>query len=235
MIEESRKQVEERIEFIKTLYSLRDEFKGPDKIQITGNNSWTHPYKHFDGLLYYLLLTCFDILGQNGTFIDFSSWLESKEKLEEREKIFKQYPATQDNRYLSAIYKEYNNIYGVKRAFFNFIEKIMSPENRLKLHDSIKIVKYDKFEIKIEDFRPTAKQKNEFLFQIRNSFTHKGVSTGSEMPGIFPDYGVIGNKNTSKDRGYYAIRREKKADYILIYGVKNWPQLLWGIVESTLS
>jgi len=44
-------------------------------------------FHHYTPLVVYLLLTCFDRLGQPSDWMDFGSWLQSNKKKEEREQV----------------------------------------------------------------------------------------------------------------------------------------------------
>jgi hypothetical protein len=69
--------VEERLEFVEIISRLNEQFLDPSLIRKVGEKGWTHPWKYFDALRNYLLLTCFDLLGQPSEFKDFQSWLQS--------------------------------------------------------------------------------------------------------------------------------------------------------------
>ena len=69
--------VEERLEFVEIISRLNEQFLDPSLIRKVGEKGWTPTWKYFDALRNYLLLTCFDLLGQPSEFKDFQSWLQS--------------------------------------------------------------------------------------------------------------------------------------------------------------
>lgn len=232
--------VKDRLQFIDTFTTTRNFYKGRDKIERKEGKGWNHPYRHFVALEYYLLLTCFDILGQTDEFIDFKSWLcSNKNDLQKKlEEIIKQTESFDFANRVAMIYDEYNLIYGVKRSFYRFIYNDLSEENRKLLFDSIEISKLDnqgKYDL---SFKCTNEKKANFLFFMRNSFTHSGLSLASGAGGLtdwfdgrpikFP-----GDKQESYywEKVYYVIKR----DYKIIYSVIKWPTLLRKIIEETMN
>ena len=236
-----RKQiVKERIALVNKLISVREAFQGNHLIRNSDkDNSWTHPYKHYAALRNYLLLTCFDILGQTEDYIDFFSWLQSKKHKEERENIIKKCEGTDFVLNMTNVYKEYNSIYGVSKSFHHFIYQILSDENRDKLFDSIDIKKRSVSEGKPIGINVTEKMKSDFLFLIRNSFTHNGEALASTSGGVYYPFDVekpLFHPVLKKELwGYYWFYSEVKEKVRKDYLVRKWPNLLVEIIEDTIK
>jgi hypothetical protein len=232
--------VQERIDLIEKLLSLEEYFKGIDLIQ-HGSGFATHPYRHFAALVDYLALTCFDILGQPADWLSFDGWLSSKKKKDERESVIAQYSDLPLNMQLKAVHTWYLKSYGVKNSFYRFIREVISPEDRRKLLDSIrvritvrpgeKIIQDGKEMYSLPmaiDYPATDLEKEEFLYNARNSFTHKGVSFGSPVPAVFtPERfkGIV-------EDGWNAVHDEIKGGKQLRYSTYRWPHLLVEILKK---
>lgn len=126
----------------------------------------------------YLILTCFDQLGQPDEWRFFPDWMKSKKKRQEREDIIANltYESLED--FTMKIYRKYNEKYGVKRAFTKFIKNVIDEPTRVQLLESMKI------SIRQEpDLQEVAQTKEEmtdlkikYLYKIRNDFTHNTYS-----------------------------------------------------------
>jgi hypothetical protein len=228
--------VKSRLEFVSNLTSVKGAFRGINLIEDTENNGWTHPYKHFSALRYYLILTCFDILGSNSEFIDFSGWLTSSKHKTERETIFN---SISDQSLcagsLKAVYDKYNEIYGVSKGFKRFINEVISKENREKLLDSIKVRKIGYNPRKEIKYEPTENKKINFLYEIRNSFTHMGNSYASPAGGIFEDDGAPVVIDGKEKWGYQRIHIDERMEFYYEFSVRKWPHLLVDIVNDTIA
>jgi len=125
MSDDQIKLVIERLAFISKLGIVKKYFKGEYLFETTGIG-WTHLYQHFDGLRIYLLLTCFDILGQPDEYRDFKSWLNSSNTKSERNKILTNIKTENIIEITEYIFTEYSKIYGMtkeKNAMWNLVEK----------------------------------------------------------------------------------------------------------------
>lgn len=147
----------------------------------------------YPGLITYLMLTCFDQLGQSKTgFLPFNSWLDERKLPNANDQTFekiKVWLKSEDLKesvedkvnenaesfidFVKTIYSDYNAIHGVKISFFYFLDNILPNESREKLLNSIDIVKKEIITPKgLEITRLGDIFKKKWLFQIRNDFTH---------------------------------------------------------------
>lgn len=237
--ENTRNIIINRIKFVENINKFRDNFQGKNLLQKSDNGTYKHPYKHFIALRNYLLLTCFDILGSNDDYLPFNSWLESKSKEDERNSIIGNFPEKLnilDSTKL--LFKEYNKIYGIKNGFKRFILEILTAENKLKLLESIIIEKhYNDSSKKMERIDNDNKKIN-FLFEVRNVFTHSGLSYASSGAGLFGDMhdgAMIKNSDGKLGQFYTPIYIEHKKDFYYIFMVRGWPYLLMEILYSALD
>jgi hypothetical protein len=238
--------VAERLFLINQLEQIESHFQG-DHLPIRNSEEINeHSYKHYHALKIYLLLTCFDILGQPDEWLDFHSWLKSKKiiHIEERTSILSRCPSIDLVENISLVYSEYNIIYGVRNSFFRFIRKIISPEDRKKLMESIKVsaIAPALFTDGITrdslcDYDADDLFKEKFLFNARNSFTHTGISYGNSARGVFKDFGNS-VQWPGEDRIVHCIipiASEMRNGKPYQFGVVGWPNLLVEIVNNALS
>jgi hypothetical protein len=230
----------DRIEFVKRLGTLDHYFKGEHLIEHIGNG-WTHPFQHYEGLTYYLILTCFDILGQKQKFEDFPNWLKAKEVKEERDKIIESVnslnlPLIQA---LRKVHEGYIDIYGAIKSFKRFIEETISTANRNKLFDSIQLFRFDKrsqMNVDLEE-NELKKAKLKLLQDIRNNFTHNGISLASPAGGVFNKINNISiTQGINKTNEYFNhLYTEDAKNHKTSYLVKEWPKTLIDIILDTIN
>ena len=107
--------VNERLEFVSIISNLRPHFLNHKLIRHTPEGGWTHPWIYFDSLRNYLLLTCFDLLGQPSDYLDFQSWLRSSSKQGERDAIVASLDKSGSEADIAIrIHRAYLDIYGTK-------------------------------------------------------------------------------------------------------------------------
>lgn len=244
--------VEDRIQLVKQLNEVKSNFTGLHFSQRINPNTPTHLYKHYQGLRFYLLLTCFDILGQTEGWHSFNEWLhtnKSKEAKHERELISKNAPSSGALEITKHIHDEYNKIYGARTSFNNFIDNVISAENRLKLFSSITAIIGERGD-KVgglflsgteKDYDLSYKQKKDFLYSLRCDFTHEGISYGNPTGGFLPHFDLEGQhsllSNESGTSPYISIEiyRKEINKEIICFRVIRWPHVLIEIIESTIS
>lgn len=269
----------QRVELVKKLNQLKPAFrKDPNNHYEEYTMAAVNLYQAFSGLRFYLLLTCFDILGQERDFYQFGEWLSRSETAGERDILI----STANQRSLldniKHIHNGYQSLYSVRRSFNRFIDK-MSKKNRDKLYASIKIekqvvavqedrhthIRQDKplpDEIRnrlgswTQDWKPTEGQKRDFLFKIRNDFTHAGVAMADGFYAIFnkphmeldyeaprPIFKSNWDGKTPPEYEYrwmniYCDENPTKCEnptFRKVYSVKRWPMVLIEIIEETIS
>lgn len=233
--------IRERLEHVDLVFALRHHYNNIELVQDVGENGWTHPWRYFDALMYYLLLTCFDLLGQPADWMSFSTWLESRKKAEERNAAIANIHAGSD---AVAIAKHlnlaYQSLYGVKNSFYHFVRDVLTDEERKELYFSIQIVRGQKGGDPntiypalgyIED----DKAKLDWLFTLRNKFTHSAITMGNPGAGIFPQLYDALIVNGKPGKGYLEIHRESMNNEWVIYQVRDWPFALQRLIQAALA
>lgn len=239
--------INDRLILVNHLNKVENHFKGRFYKRQSNPYEVEYPlYRNYYGLKVYLLLTCFDILGQPEEWLDFSSWLNCKKPniIKERDFIFNNTKLENQVQYINEIQKQYNKRYGVKNSFYSFVNEVLSNENRLKLFDSISNMEIVS-ELKVyEDGShspPSGKGieinnelKLKFLFQLRNSFTHKGIVYGTDIGAVFD----LNSHEVIDDKEFYfsyQIHKEKLKGKEITWSVKRWPYVLSEMIEETMN
>ena len=218
--------VQERLSLAKRILEQGEALRNPGLIQDQGAG-WTHPYIQHDALINYLLLTCFDILGQSNEWLPFNSWLEAGRTKYERDEAAAQIPASAEPVEIAQrMYAEYQKMYGVKTSFYQFIDKVLTKEARERLLLSIRIEKKEKGSSVIID---DPIKKKAFLYESRNLFTHHLKPTGSPARGVWPEIMMV--KNNRLLWGYTHVRTQKA----YFYSVRRWPFELFEIISNTID
>ncbi|MBW4556464.1 MAG: hypothetical protein KME59_11085 [Trichormus sp. ATA11-4-KO1] len=133
-------RVQERLNLAKRILEQGEQLRDRSLIQHE-NDGWTHPYIQHDALVNYLLLTCFDILGQPNEWLIFDSWLEAKRTKSEREEAAALIPSSATSIEASQqMYSKYQKKYGVKSSFYKFLDEMLEEELRERLLFGIKII-----------------------------------------------------------------------------------------------
>lgn len=235
------KLIRERLEHVNLIFELRHHFNDRKLVKSVGDSGWNHPWIYFDASMNYLLLTCFDLLGQPAEWVPFSEWLNSSKKTAERKAAVDTIPSNASPVEITKnLNNEYQSIYGVKTSFNNFILNILTQAERVELFFSIKINKLKKVDdpgmphTALDDINDE-KKKRDFLYSIRNKFTHSAVTMGSPAAGIFPKMYDPVEIDGKMMKGYIGIYHEDKNDESLSYSVRDWPFVLKRLIESALE
>lgn len=148
-----------------------------------GNNSLEFKGYAFPGLITYLLLTCFDLLGQkDSSWKFFPDWLKSKKCTQEVEaarlKIINNCGVSNENeinhmKFSELLFNEYQIQYGNKNAFSNFINSVLPQGYQEELLECIKIEKIIEVDEKTTEIQNLDDlEKIKWLYNLRNSYTH---------------------------------------------------------------
>jgi hypothetical protein len=133
----------------------------------------------------------------------------------------------------------YQKIYGVKRSFHNFVLDKLTDDERAELYKNIQIVRaqrggdpntcYPSLGYIDDD-----KKKLDFMFSLRNKFTHSAVTMGSPNAGVSPIAYTAFEEDGKLLKGYVEIHREKNDDEWLVYQVRDWPFVLHRLIVAVL-
>lgn len=230
--------VTDRLEIVERLISSYKNFL-PEHQRVFPElyNIATTSYEHYEGLVNYLLLTCFDILGQPDQWIDYGSWLRSKKHARERKQILATIDINLSPIEISIILHEhYNSIYGVKNSFFRFLREILNEDQRHRLYNTIsasnslgEVYVQNGMVTRTSHKRPPIEfnipEKEKLLYTLRNAFTHKCMSCHNGT-GMYP---------FSSKRRLIPVYQDIKEDSEITYFVHNWPNILIDIIKEVLS
>ena len=233
------KVIRDRLEFVEMITALRPQFCDR-QTQMTAEGGWTHRWLYFDALRNYLLLTCFDLLGQPQNYMSFGSWLKSDDIEPQRTAALAR--ATSFSVLLDQIkmvHSDYLAAYGTTNSFKRFVKDVLPPEVRANLYHSVMIRKIDPVTntVVAETTTFSDDKKLDFLYTIRNAFTHTAVNAGSPAGGVWAEWDEwrdIDGSGVLK-KGYVEIYRVERDGFHFEYSVRDWPDVLSRAVESGLS
>jgi hypothetical protein len=228
--------VNERLEFVDLITQLNAHFINPSLIRHTPEGGWTHPWIYFDSLRNYLLLTCFDLLGQPSAYKDFQTWLVAKSAETERTAaLAKLSESTAPLEIASIVHREYLAIHGTRNAFFRFIDEVLPVPARAALLYSVRIRRIDPNLNKEIEVVESEGDKIRWLYNIRNSYTHKAVNTGSPAGGVFDNFGAPIVIDGIAKQGWTPIQWDHVHTFRIEYSVRNWPNVLRETVVAGLE
>jgi len=162
---------------VRKLLQVHERLLLTDTMNEDIKNDFSRRYM-YPRVITYLRLTCFDQLGQPANWITFNNWLISKKKRAEREKIVNEIQIDNKIKFTEKLYEKYLEIYGVKNSFFNFISNVISVQTREELLMHIEIRTSNETSPTLAEREVTERDKAEYLFKIRNDFTHNTYSQG---------------------------------------------------------
>jgi hypothetical protein len=133
-------------------------------------------WMHWGPLCVYLLLTCFDRLGQPADWVSFDEWLRSSKTEPERATALTHIPADADHlQGATILHKTYSERYGVRSAFFRFLREVLPTQQRNALLSSIEILTLSMPPDIGEPVAASEAEKEKYLFRLRNDYTHKSL------------------------------------------------------------
>jgi hypothetical protein len=160
----------------RTILTIHERIQLTDKLKLVEERSKIDQIEIVP-LRTYLLLTCFDQLGLQKGWLTFDDFLETtKTKKEINEMLEKLKNETELNK-VKTIYEFYKKDFSVKNSFMNFINEILNEETKNELINSIRITINNPKNL-LETKESTTQEKLDYLYKIRNDYTHKSFSTG---------------------------------------------------------
>lgn len=226
-------RVIDRLAVVRGLIAMKTPIAKPSKVGVFPDGTAATPWDQHDSLINYLLLTCFDVLGQERDFVDFKKWIVAKKFAKERQEALASFeenlrPLDVTSRLVDC----YNRRFGVTKGFFRFIDETLTPEARETLLQSIAFAKRPA----IEDADEVLLKKKRFLYDLRNQFTHGAVAptTVSRMEdGSRVEIAqVIGDSHiTKKPYRLVSGRVDREGAYL----VADWPYVLYATVAGVVG
>ena len=183
---------------------------------------------HYRGLVCYLLLTCFDRLGQPSDWLDFGSWLSAGRCRSERECAVAEAKELDGLVAQSAhLYQTWIEAYGVKQSFIGFIRSVLPGASRDSLFQSIKATVLPIPGCRGEERPWDNEEKERFLLRVRNDYTHSGLYSGGVHPSTVTGIDVTG--------AWSSFLQEFSAETWVDISVRDWPQVLDCVVRDGLA
>jgi hypothetical protein len=128
---------------------------------------------HQRDLVTYLLLTCFDRLGQPARFLTFDQFLSSRRKRAARAAILESMSVNDPVESAKALYQGYLKQYGVKNSFFRFLNEVLPASYRVALLESLTIMDTPQIPLTGNNHEASDDEKLRYLFDLRNAYTHR--------------------------------------------------------------
>jgi hypothetical protein len=185
---------------------------------------------HYSGLVAYLLLTCFDLLGHLEEWVDLRPWLERTQYAPERAQANIPNNASYEQA-ARALIAKYDELHGVGASFRRFIEHVLPLEQRRELFACVAIEEYVAAPLRDELTAPKPlgdKKKIDWLYALRNAYTHAGAYVPGGHPALTPpafrgddQWWVMDDKLTSSKTVRWSVRR--------------WPEVLEECVRGGLA
>lgn len=242
-----------RLKLAQSILEDSDKLPGFDGYDFESEGFPFHPRHERESLVIYLLLTCFDRLGQGESYISLGGWLESSQKKynQEKQRIIESLsPQPNFLEIARELSKGYNSIYGVRNAFYSGVLNL-PEEFREKLFDSIDIRYQPNFDpnvsarsYEIEDPKLSMELKLKYLFELRNRFTH---SLNQYQTLSTPSISQVGSKSNAC--WYATVIDNKRIKYATsgnetklledgtahMYALKAWPFVLFESIYGGIG
>lgn len=252
--EENAKYVFARLKLAQSLLEESDRLPGWSGYDLASQNEWwRHPRHERESLVNYLLLTCFDRLGQTRGFTTFKDWLSSKRKehIDEREKALQTLKSSTSPLVIAASLAEHHQeIYGVRNSFYRGIESL-SEEWQKKVLDSITVsfnplygtlgTNVSSPSYPLDDDLRERGLRLKHLYEKRNAFTHRldQYFTASNSFRFSRDEEPLW-KAMIKDSSLVYLSSHQEIESLkgggaYVYSFVGWPFILFKALHSRLG
>jgi hypothetical protein len=186
-----------------------------------GTALWTH----HRGIVAYLYLTCFDLLGQNPEWVEFPAWLQSKSKQHADARaraVAAIAPGSDPVTVAQQLHSAYNAVYSVRQGFRRFITEVLPDETRRSLLTSIVAERRVMPPLPNETDPPVPLSENrkiDWLFSIRNQYTHRATY----VPGL---HDQMTPADMRGDDETWWMSDELSEKSTTAFSVSRWPRVL---------
>lgn len=184
---------------------------------------------HQRNLVIYLLLTCFDRLGQPAPYLTFENWLTSKKsKHRQQRDDALAGSASEPVAQARALSRAHTAEYGVRNSFFRFMDEVLPRPQYDALISSIWSIRTSWID---DDAGSMNEQEvRKYLYQLRNSYTHQAES----QPGLttaFPE----GMPETPEEMSFYFYEQLSTRQGVETISFRGWPKVLEDCVLHGLA
>lgn len=267
--EEKSKLIKARLILAQQLLEEADTLPGLEGYNFSKHGSDSDdPFFHMrherEALVVYLLLTCFDLLGQSQPHVTFMKWLTSNDPvLVEERRIAAEGLDSENNDCVAhavGLVEYYNRHHGATVAFYSGIDQL--PESaRNHLLSTVKVAKEDpdarKPEnqgknisfcgIPINNEAKVLKLQKEYLYAKRNEFTHQlsqrhfssvpmisGIGRNSGSSDTLPESAASWSLLVLEGKLHYGGVNQEVKDKY-VYTLTDWPFALFEVLYSALG
>ncbi|MBK8572454.1 MAG: hypothetical protein IPN91_07330 [Holophagaceae bacterium] len=124
---------------------------------------------------------------------------------------------------------------GVKRSFNRFIFEVLTEEARRDLFFNIHVNQIDPSDHRVLKEIDDQQKKADFLFWIRNAYTHSAMNSGSPAGGVFKDFyePVVIDGKPMKGYVSIALRTIRNKHYDI--STRDWPFALIRAVNAGMA
>ena len=252
-----------RLILAQKLLEESDTLAGLEGYNFKDRDNWfLHERHEREALVVYLLLTCFDLLGQSKPHVDFMKWLESKNSARVEERRMAAEVICPENadcfEQAKILFQHYNKHHGATSAFYSGIDKLPDNTKQLLL-STVSVVKRDPRSLEPEykntsftgiplenEEQKIALQKR-YLYSLRNAFTHQlsqlhfsSTPMMSAFPGIIdfkdgpPSDGASWGINIIDKKIHYGgVHQDQDNRYV--YTLSDWPFVLFEVLYAALG
>lgn len=214
-----------------------------------------HQRHEREALVMYLLLTCFDRLGQTRRFLTFHDWLQSKksEHVTEREAVLQSNPDLGRLDAARELQRAYTVAYGMKNAFYHGINSLppsahahlLSTVSVIRLHpDASRFPDRSLPPTPISDQSEEERLKMKYIFGKRNAFTHElaqqHFSSIPAMSALGRNYQATAVEGASwpvmihgTSVQYGGSHQEQQSKYA--FSISDWPFALFEVLYAVIG
>lgn len=247
-----------RLILAQKLLEESDTLPGVEGYNFEDRDNWfLHERHEREALVVYLLLTCFDLLGQSQPHVDFMKWLTSKNPIRIEDRRIAAETICQENadcfEQAKILFEYYNKHYGATSAFYSGIEQL--PDNaKQRLLSTVSVVGRDPRSLKpeykntsfpgipLEDEEQKITLQKRYLYSLRNAFTHQlsqlhfsstpmmSAFPSKELPSDGASWGIY---IYDGEIHYGGVHQDQ--DKTHVYTLTDWPFVLFEVLYAALG
>jgi hypothetical protein len=244
-----------RLRLAQSLLEESDLLEGHSGYNYASDKWWLHPRHEREALVAYLLLTCFDRLGQERRFTTLSDWLKSKktQHIAERTTALDCLPTNATPLEAACVLAdEYQSLYGVRNAFCQGIDNL-SDEGRKRLFSSVNLAfnpEYGKHGPNVstpgyplEDVKLERELKIKHFYKKRNRFTHRLEQYHSASTPMLSDKHIPNGSSWTvairdEKLSYWGVHHEHEplnTGGAYVYTISDWPFVLFEVLYEAIG
>jgi hypothetical protein len=241
-----------RLRLAQSILEESDYMEGRSGYDFKRPDWWYRPRHEREALVTYLLLTCFDYLGQEKGFTTFADWLKSKKPphiLERQTSLDSLQPDATHLEAASALMDQYQSLYGVRNAFYQGINNL-TEESKQQLFLSVRLMFIPEFDpnvskcgLPLEDEKLERDLKLRHLHERRNRFTHRLEQLVSLSTPSMSESGIQNGSSWSAQirdskLTYFGVHYETvllKTGGAYYYELTEWPFVLLEVLYAAIG